>query len=358
MPSLANLMEDYRNWRGRQDWEQGKGWQDFFGGDSEMQERAERFGGFGTGSHGVGGLAGMIKASHGSPHMFDKFDFSRIGSGEGAQAYGHGGYFAQGFDSPVAKEYRDQLAADVQLKGQPFYSGKTGKQMATTGNQELDDYLLANLGDVTAARSNLLADLRDVRSNGGDVKDYQKTLADLRNIRGDVESGNTGHLYNVELKWPDAAREAADPLGEHHLLDWDASISKQSKTIKELIKKDQPLLFKNTRYPDTLTAGSYLNAQGITGADVMKGWNPTYRYGKAADEMTGQDYWHLAMRLSENDPSKASAYLKDFGIPGIRYLDQGSRSAGKGSRNYVMFDDQFPEIVSQNGVSLSDLLRR
>jgi len=74
--------------------------------------------------------------------------------------------------------------------------------------------------------------------------------------------------------------------------------------------------------------------------------------------MTGQDYWHLAMRLSENDPSKASAYLKDFGIPGIRYLDQGSRSAGKGSRNYVMFDDQFPEIVSQNGVSLSDLLRR
>jgi len=60
MPSLASLMEDYRNWRSRQDWEQGKGWQDFFGGDSEMQERAERFGGFGTGSHGVGGLAGIV----------------------------------------------------------------------------------------------------------------------------------------------------------------------------------------------------------------------------------------------------------------------------------------------------------
>lgn len=60
MPSLSNLMEDYRNWRGRQEWEQGKGWQDFYGGDSEMQERAEKMMGFGTGSHGVGGLAGIV----------------------------------------------------------------------------------------------------------------------------------------------------------------------------------------------------------------------------------------------------------------------------------------------------------
>lgn len=42
-------------------------------------------------------------AYHGSPHSFDKFDMSKIGTGEGAQAYGHGLYFA---DSPeVAKSY-------------------------------------------------------------------------------------------------------------------------------------------------------------------------------------------------------------------------------------------------------------
>jgi GNAT superfamily N-acetyltransferase len=60
MPSLANLMEDYRNWRGRQDWEQGKGWQDFYSGDPVAQERFEQMSGFGTGTHGVGGLAGTI----------------------------------------------------------------------------------------------------------------------------------------------------------------------------------------------------------------------------------------------------------------------------------------------------------
>ena len=35
---------------------------------------------------------------HGSPHKFDKFDSSKIGTGEGAQAYGHGLYFAEAPD--------------------------------------------------------------------------------------------------------------------------------------------------------------------------------------------------------------------------------------------------------------------
>jgi hypothetical protein len=34
-----------------------------------------------------------IKAYHGSPHDFDQFSMSKIGTGEGAQAYGHGLYF-------------------------------------------------------------------------------------------------------------------------------------------------------------------------------------------------------------------------------------------------------------------------
>ena len=31
-----------------------------------------------------------ITAYHGSPHTFDKFNPAKIGTGEGAQAYGHG----------------------------------------------------------------------------------------------------------------------------------------------------------------------------------------------------------------------------------------------------------------------------
>ena len=337
------MPEALRNYVGKAEWDEKKNAQDFYGGDFEAQERADKMMGFGT---DAAGLVGAIKASHGTPHRFDRFSMDKIGTGEGAQAYGHGMYFAQGFDSPTAKEYQKQLAADVQLKGQPFYSGRTGKQMATTGNSELDDYLLANLGDVSSARSNLLNDLREVRQSGGDIKDYQRTLADLRKVRGDVENANTGHLYNVELKWPDAAREAADPLGEHHLLDWDASLGEQPATVQKawekfLSSKAGQSADKSMRGDLFAKKGQYANP---TGSDI---------YGALAEGLIGYGKPRPFMQVKQ----EASERLRKAGIPGIRYLDQGSRGAGEGSRNYVIFDDAIPEIVTRNGEAVAKALR-
>ncbi|MCP4260647.1 MAG: hypothetical protein GY774_24440, partial [Planctomycetes bacterium] len=50
-----------------------------------------------------GGMVGY----HGSPHKFDKFDHSKMGTGEGAQAYGWGTYIAENPDT--AKFYRDSI---------------------------------------------------------------------------------------------------------------------------------------------------------------------------------------------------------------------------------------------------------
>src|SRR3954465_4609380 len=38
------------------------------------------------------GELGMIHAYHGTPHLLDHFDWSKIGSGEGNASYGHGHY--------------------------------------------------------------------------------------------------------------------------------------------------------------------------------------------------------------------------------------------------------------------------
>lgn len=65
---------------------------------------------------------------HGSPHKFDKFDSSKIGTGEGAQAYGHGLYLAE--KQGVAQEYADALGKEVLIKGKPAYQAKTGAQAA------------------------------------------------------------------------------------------------------------------------------------------------------------------------------------------------------------------------------------
>jgi hypothetical protein len=55
---------------------------------------------------------GAIRAWHGSPHDFDKFDNAMIGTGEGNQAYGRGMYFA---DRPgVAGSYVQPRGAEPQ----------------------------------------------------------------------------------------------------------------------------------------------------------------------------------------------------------------------------------------------------
>jgi hypothetical protein len=41
----------------------------------------------------------------------------------------------------------------------------------------------------------------------------------------------------------------------------------------------------------------------------------------------------------------------EAGIPGIKYLDQGSRTAGDGSRNYVVFDDKLIDIIKKYGLA-------
>ena len=50
------------------------------------------------------GLVLNQPAYHGSPHRFDKFTLDKIGTGEGAQAYGWGLYFAG--NKEVADWYR------------------------------------------------------------------------------------------------------------------------------------------------------------------------------------------------------------------------------------------------------------
>ena len=49
--------------------------------------------------------------------------------------------------------------------------------------------------------------------------------------------------------------------------------------------------------------------------------------------------------------SGAADVLRQAGIPGIRYLDGGSRTAGQGSSNYVVFpgNESLLTILERNG---------
>ncbi len=234
MARLADLLEDYRNLIGRANWSIGRDIDAMSGYDPDLAEFVERSS-LGTGSHGLGagGLAGMIKASHGSPHAFTKFDLSKIGTGEGAQAYGHGGYFAQGFDSPVANMYADALGSKNQDlvhsvidRVVKTYGGDTAKIKSELLNAGLPGERITPELETTISRIVKGTDPSDNTVSNLALNEYRY----LENL-----VPNEKHLYNVELKWPDAAREASDPLGEHHLLDWDAPLSEQPPIVRNAL---------------------------------------------------------------------------------------------------------------------------
>ena len=62
--------------------------------------------------------------------------------------------------------------------------------------------------------------------------------------------------------------------------------------------------------------------------------------------MTGKE---LYRKFAVGDTSRphASQTLQELGIPGIRYLDGGSRAGGKGTSNFVVFDDKLPKIIGR-----------
>jgi hypothetical protein len=254
-----------------------------------------------------------IVAYHGSPHSFDQFDTSKIGTGEGAQAYGHGLYFAEG--EGVARSYRDALVAE---KGQGHYwQDASGNKVdiealsnsAEKGNpQGFAASMLRQSGSVDEA-------INDVTKYGpsafiGGKPEMDATLAGLQDLkaRGLERIKDTGHMYEVNI--------GADP---EHFLDWDKPLSEQHPVVQDALK--------NTPYPPhdmSMSVRQHMaeletNREGVT--------------------RTG-------------DPAALAAQaLRDAGIPGIRYLDQGSRGAGQGTHNYVVFDPATIEILRKYGLA-------
>ena len=245
-----------------------------------------------------------ITAWHGSPHTFEKFDMSKVGTGEGAQAYGHGMYFAEA--PQVASQYAKELGTKIDVNGKPLM--EKGKIVGSTGNSELDDFLVANLGDVKATKKDLLQNIKEVRpTNPEGAKDYQKLLADLR--KANVGTANTGNLYKVDI--PD----------EHipMMLDWDKPLHEQTPQVKKALETlvqnpntlgEKPWTFKDAI--ETLEAAPHtreIPSLNLTGSEIYKMLGTSHKVGNKAK---GQ--------------AEASEILNNLGIKGIRYKDQVSRN--------------------------------
>jgi len=96
------------------------------------------------------------------------------------------------------------------------------------------------------------------------------------------------------------------------MLDWDKKLTKQPEKVKKALKK---------LFTDEMNE-HYTDVPDSTGEQIYKEIVFESRY-----------------KETTNPEQQASLLLNKYGIKGIRYLDGSSRSAGEGSHNYVIFDD-------------------
>jgi hypothetical protein len=265
-----------------------------------------------VGASGMPSLALAIDAWHGSPHTFDKFSLDKIGTGEGAQAYGHGLYFTD--SEAIAKKYRDDLT-NMRVSG--------AQRVLTQSGDDVDAAIEAMKGEIDRLK-NLPGAGNDAAKRDRFVMLKQEKLDELLALK---ESGSMsqGAMYNVALD-----------VEPDELLDWDKPLSQQSEKVRAALTRAKDDALKTTKFPDAdpATFDRVFFAEDTPAWEVMNGI-ASLQKGKIGEG-------------SATDKEVAAA-LKDAGIPGIRYLDGSSRGKGEGSYNYVLFDDQKVAIKERNG---------
>jgi hypothetical protein len=215
-----------------------------------------------------------IHVYHSSPHDFDRFDLSKIGTGEGAQVYGHGIYAAE---SPAVSGQGGQYWK--QFLGR-FGNAPEGMVAGRLKEAGFDPAPVAEKLQQDIAR---LQEAHD--SASGMMK--QRALQNLQHVQDQYALLTSGapvgpRTYEVNFK--------AKP---EELLDWDKPLKQQPQHLDAAYR-----LLPHMREAPAATGSSFY--------DVL---STQLRGGEFAKE--GQ------MRASEK--------LGEAGIPGIRYLDEGSR---------------------------------
>lgn len=255
---------------------------------------------------------------HGTPHRFPateanplgEFDASKIGTGEGEQAYGHGVYLAEA--PKVAKGYQKSLAGSSYIDSATQTQKRSGDLWTEARNAVL------NAGQPHPDRAGQIASqVQDWVDSGRSAKTFlkhravPKSLEPAYQVAMDAFGGakkNTGALYKADL--PD---EMID-----RMLEWEKPLSEQSEFVKAAIRA----------MPDAPDESKWKN------------WTGEYLY-RIHLQRGGRESPEKSLKVT------ASEKLQNASIPGIKYLDAGSRNRGlsaTGTRNFVVFPGEEKKV--------------
>lgn len=264
-----------------------------------------------------------IRAFHGSPRQehFDSFDPRYIGTGEGANAYSRGFYFAQ--REPISDEYRKNLSRRRFFDdyGEYFdYSSPAEEVMSEVSVfHPKQQKVLRLLNDEDWLGYDYPAQaLKDVLSPGS----YNEISPELRQA-----AAKLGTAYEVAIDYPEEA-----------FLDWDASLTNQpASVVKALRQLGLP----------TINESGIADLGAGAGSRRFRYDGPFYGFDDPNEVLGASIYKSIAalpeLSLDSSNAKQSQGYaaaselLRSAGVPGVRYLDAVSRRAGEGTRNYVVF---------------------
>ena len=257
---------------------------------------------------GLGLMGGGVGATvwHGSPHTFGKFDASKIGTGEGAQAYGHGHY--TGGARKVGETYKRAGSGLEVNYAKPLQELGINPNVASHSMAYDESPLNQALGRITKGLRTTALDYPDVPLDQKLVKAHfdeeirmlndkypkeaaqKKALQDLVAKEGYPDINFGGYLYKIDL--PD----------EHiaKMLDWDKPLSQQHPDVQAAL---QPMIDRASK---------------------------SLPHIRDTPDMTGASIYQASQAHRGGNPEEVSAAMQQAGIPGIRYLDGGSRNTSAG----------------------------
>ena len=239
-------------------------------------------------------------------HPLGRFDMSKMGTGEGAQRYGPGGYFAEAED--LAEWYKSSTS----------YADKKRQFLSELPEDaDIDEVMdvLENTDTFSPQMRELVSALAEDDWLGFDYPAQAITAATSKNIDNFDASPrlkkavDSGSMYEVEI---DASPD--------EFLDWDTPLSDQTGSLREklsAIYSDQKWGSFEPENVESLMANLEKSRVG----------NPGYKR-KPADLLSKQ------------------------GIPGVRYKDANSRGKEGGTSNYVVFDENLISIARKYGIAI------
>ena len=282
-------------------------------------------------------------AFHGSPYDFEQFKLQgHVGTGEGAAAYGWGLYFAG--KREVAEAYREQLrppteVISLKIGGVPVYSNGNPVDYSPsqfTNTPQQSDYARAKLQEDFLINDHKIREAFDEDGKNGARDASIKIIQDAIDMAksdnpGDVPylesvlkkaAGDVGNIFLYKKGESKVYHVELAPKEDEYLL-WDKPLSRQSEKVKtaivnrlSVVKNDAPA-FGDERWLVVIDGDP---------DDSINAYKTKREASDALLNMTGKDLYEGLEPTRGN--RQTSQLLLSAGIPGVKYVDQGSRSSG------------------------------